>query len=98
MKKLLTILCLVLLSSYSYSQEVVPEVETVIREGLVYHQSPTEPFTGIVETFYRKGKSKLHYRENYKDGKREGLWENFDRNGNLVITITRTYRNGEVVE
>ena len=67
MKKLLTILCLVLLSSYSYSQEVIPEDETVTRRGLVYHQSSTEPFTGVVELFYEYGQ--LKERENYKDGK-----------------------------
>ena len=33
MKKLLTILCLVLLSSYSYSKEVIPEGETGSRKG-----------------------------------------------------------------
>ena len=93
MKQLLTILCLVLLSSYSYSQEVIPDFETVTREGLVYHKSPTEPFTGTVETFYRKGKGKLHHRENYKDGKREGLWEEFYRNGQL--NRRGNYKNGE---
>ena len=33
MKQLLTILCLVLLSSYSYSKEVIPEGETGSRKG-----------------------------------------------------------------
>ena len=33
MKNLLTILCLVLLSSYSYSKEVIPEGETGSRKG-----------------------------------------------------------------
>ena len=35
-------------------------------------------------------------RENYIDGKEDGLFENFDENGNLSITLT--YRNGELVE
>ena len=93
MKKLLTIFCLIFLSSYSYSQEVIPDFETVTREGLVYHKSPTEPFTGIVETFYRKGKGKLHHRENYKDGKREGLWEEFYRKGQL--SRRENYKDGK---
>ena len=33
LKKLLTILCLILLSSYSYSKEVIPEGETGSRKG-----------------------------------------------------------------
>ncbi|SVC25054.1 uncharacterized protein METZ01_LOCUS277908, partial [marine metagenome] len=44
--KPLLLLSVFLLSSYSYSQEVIPEIETVTRDGLVYHQSSTEPFTG----------------------------------------------------
>ena len=82
MKKLLTILCLVLLSSYSYSEEVVPEVETISQGGLVYHQSSTEPFTGVVELFYENGQ--LKERENYKDGKLNGLWEEYYDNGQLL--------------
>ena len=94
MKRLLTILCLVLLSSYSYSQEVIPEVETVTKDGLVYHQSSTEPFTGIVEDFHENGQ--LEVRKNFTDGKQDGLWEFFDEDGNLTKTLT--YRNGELVE
>ena len=48
MKRLLTILCLVLLSVHSYSQGVIPEVETVTKDGLIYHQLSTEPLTGTV--------------------------------------------------
>jgi antitoxin component YwqK of YwqJK toxin-antitoxin module len=75
MKKLLTILCLVLLSVHSYSQDVIPEVETVTREGLVYHQLSTEPLTGTVVSFYDNGR--LQFRTNYKDGKQDGLYERF---------------------
>ena len=81
MKKLLTILCLVLLSSYSYSQEVIPEIKTVTREGLVYHQSSTKPFTGVVETFHPQTSSRV--RETYKDGELNGLWEEFWYTGQL---------------
>ena len=49
------ILCGLLLSVHSYSQEVIPEVETVTRDGLIYHQSSTEPLTGIVVSFYENG-------------------------------------------
>jgi len=94
MKKFLTILCLVLLSSYSYSQEVVPEVETVTREGLVSHQLSAEPFTGTVENFYRSGQ--LEERGNYKNGKMDGFREYFDKDGNL--TGTEEYKDGELTE
>ena len=89
MKKLLTILCLVLLSSYS--EEVVPEVETISQGGLVYHQSSTEPFTGVVELFYENGQ--LKERENYKDGKPEGFLDHFYENGQLWWR--GNYKNGQ---
>ena len=89
MKRLLTILCLVLLSSYSYSQEVIPEVETVTKDGLVYHQSSTEPFTGIVEWFHDN--HRVGSRKNYIDGELNGLWEWFDRNGQLSSRTNYIY-------
>ncbi len=73
------VLCGLLLSPYSYSQEVIPEVETVIRDGLVYHQLSTEPLTGTVVSFHDDGR--LRERENYRDGKLEGPWESFYENG-----------------
>ena len=42
MKQLLTILCLVLLSSYSYSKEVLFS-DLIERDGIVY--KPTQPST-----------------------------------------------------
>ena len=91
MKKLLTILCLVLLSVHSYSQEVVTENETVIRDGLFYHQLSTEPLTGIIEGFYKNGQ--LEYRANFRDGKQDGLSENFDEEGQLEIRLN--YKDGK---
>ena len=82
------ILCGLLLSVHSYSQEVIPEVETVTRDGLIYHQDTNKPVTGIVEEFHENGQ--LMGRGNFIDGKREGLFEYFDEDGNL--TDTRTYR------
>ena len=38
---------------------------------------------GVVETFNENGQ--LRNRKNYKDGKRHGLWEYFDRDGNLNL-------------
>ena len=94
MKKLLAILYLVLLSVHSYSQGVIPGVETVTRDGLVYHQLSTEPLTGTVVSFYDNGQ--LLSRGNWIDGVLEGLVEFFDEDGNLIET--KTYRNGVLVE
>ena len=77
--------------------------ETVRRDGLVYHQDTNELVTGTVEWFHERDvsiqvslKGQLGSRGNYIDGKREGLWEYFDENGNL--TRTGTWRNGVLVE
>ena len=51
--RLLTILCLVLLSVHSYSQEVVTRVETVERNGL-YEEFPEKK---SMTDFYKHFKS-----------------------------------------
>ena len=79
--RLLTILCLVLLSVHSYSQGFISEVETVTRDGLIYHQSSTEPFTGVIQGFYANGE--LEGRVTLVNGKTEGLWESFYEDGQL---------------
>ncbi len=85
------VLCGLVLSPYSYSQEVVTG-PFLIRDGITYDQNTNEPFTGIVEEFHDNGQ--LEMRENFIDGELDGLFEYFDEDGNL--TETRTYRNGEM--
>ena len=55
--RLLTILCLVLLSVHSYSQDVVTG-PFLIRDGIYYHQDTNELVTGIVEKFHENGQLK----------------------------------------
>ena len=88
MKKLLTILCLVLLVSCSN------EVETdklVYRNGLYYEVNSTKPFTGSVVEYHDNGQ--LEMRGNYKDGKDDGLWESYYENGQLEMR--GNYKDGE---
>ena len=80
MKKLLTILCLVLLSVHSYSQGVITG-PFLLREGIYYHQDTNELVTGTVEYFHDNGQ--LQEKGNYKDGEPDGLWEEFHENGQL---------------
>ena len=89
MKKLLPILCLVLLSSCS-QEVVINENETVTRDDITYHQDTNELVTGIVESFYDDGS--LSSRTNYTDGKMNGLMEVWDENG--VLRGTRIWENG----
>jgi len=78
--KIITILCLVLLSVHSYSQEVV-KGPFLIRDGIYYHQDTDELVTGIVDTFWNNGQ--LQTRTKFKDGKEDGLMEWFHVNGRL---------------
>ena len=78
--RLITILCLVLLSVHSYSQEVVTG-PFLIRDGVTYDQNTNELFTGIVEEFHDNGQ--LSTRGNFIDGERDGLQERFHEDGQL---------------
>ena len=80
--RLLTILCLVLISVHSYSQDVINENETVTRDSLIYHQLSTEPLTGTVVSFWDNGR--LFTKIKYIDGKRV-LYESFHNNGQLNL-------------
>ena len=91
MQKILSILCLVLLSSCS--QE--PEVFTgpfVTRDGVKYDQNTNEPVNGIEKSFDENGQ--LSERLNYKDDERDGLYESFDENGQLEGR--RSYKDDEI--
>ena len=93
MKKLLTILCLVLLSSYSYSKEVIPESQgetgsskgpqrvykyKTVRESSYYKKRP-------YEKFYENGQ--LKSRLNFKNGKPNGFGETYYENGQLELRV-----------
>ena len=80
MKRLLTILCLVLLSVHSYSQEVVTG-PFLIRDGITYHQNTNQLVTGIIESFHENGQ--LEYRTTYRDGELDGPFETFHEDGQL---------------
>ena len=92
MKQLLTILCLVLLSSYSYSEEV-PYSKLVERQGITYKINSTTPFTGSSVSYHDNGQ--LESRGNYKNGRKEGLSEKYHDNGQLEWR--RNYKD-ELVE
>jgi len=84
MKKVLTIICLVLLSSCSQEPEVLTG-PFVTRDGIKYDQNTNEPVNGIAIEFYENGQ--LFERGNYIDDKRDGLLEEFYENGQLSTTV-----------
>ena len=88
MKKLLTILCLVLLVSCSNE---VPSDKLVERGDITYEVNSTTPFTGSVVEYHDNGQ--LEMRGNYKDGKDDGLWESYYESGQLEMR--GNYKDGE---
>ena len=51
------------------------------------------PFTGIALTFHDYQNSKLERKQTYKEGKEDGLWEEYYKNGRL--SAKGNYKNGE---
>ena len=90
MKKLLTILCLVLLVSCSPPPEV-PYDKLVERQGITYEINSTTPFTGSSIDYYSNGQ--LESRGTFKDGKMDGLLETYHENGQL--RERRNYKDGK---
>ena len=75
------VLCGLVLSANSYSQEIVTG-PFLIRNGITYHQDTNEPITGIVEKF--SDNSLLQSRANYRDGEE------------VVQTIFNYFENGQL--
>ena len=70
MKKLLTILCLLILVSCSEEPPPEPKVlegPFLVRDGITYDQKTNKPITGNTEIFHENGK--LKQKGNYKNGK-----------------------------
>ena len=88
MKKLLPIIFILILSSCS---KEVPLEQTVVRGEIVYLVNSEEPFTGTTVSYYENGQ--LKYKENYKDGKLDGLRESYYENGQLRMKAN--YKDGE---
>ena len=81
LKKSITVLvCLILFTSCTKSIDRRIEKEYIEeRKEITYYKG--EPFTGEIFRNYRNGQ--LEYTENYKDGKRYGLYETYYKNGQL---------------
>ena len=89
MKKLLTIFCLILLTSYSYSQDVSRNL-LVKKDGIVYEIKSDKLFNGTLVEYHDSGQ--LRVRATFKDGKENGLYEGYYENGQLHFRTT--HKNG----
>jgi len=101
MKKLLTILCLVLLVSCSNE---VPLDKLVVRQGITYEINSTKPFTGQSVRYWKSvklskdnelvGVENIRERVSYRNGKLDGPWEDFNEDGQL--NYRENYKDGEL--
>ena len=94
MKKLLTRLGQVLQSLYS-NEEVTPD-QLVVRLGITYKINSTTPFTGSSVDYHDNGQ--MSSGGKYKDGKRHGFFESFDKDGKQEGLWESYYENGQLEE
>ena len=78
MRKLLPILCLLIIASCS--KEISLD-QTVGRQGIIYEVNSQTPFSGRAVSYYKNGQ--LQMRISLKDGKQDGPSEWYNENGQL---------------
>ena len=106
MKKVtITFLTIVLcLTSSIVSSETIKESDLVVRDGILHKKFTNIPFTGSVEGNGVLGGSE---KGTYKAGKKDGVWEEYHKNGRLFqkgtykdnkkVGVWETYwENGEL--
>ena len=96
MKKLLTFIFVLILSSCSSPREVGVE-KLQDRNGLLYEINSQEPFTGISLEFWSNGQIKE--RKTLKDGTinfddKDFFWESFYENGQLESRFLQNFSEG----
>ena len=84
----LALLSLLLLSAPAWAKHQGTELEE--RNGLWYYQSHNDPVDGRVVEWYLNGQVRTE--QNYKDGKWEGIFTEWDEQGNIIKQTT--YKNG----
>ena len=90
MRHLLTsVVLVVLLFPSLVLGETVKWGDLIVREGLHYKKFTDVPFSGTV-TGSQQGK--------LKNGKKEGPWVDYNKDGTVDKEWTGTYRNGELVK
>ena len=92
--KILTLLSLVVFASCSPSEVLSKDLVKYLveRNGIKYLVNSRTPFTGEGTRYYKNGQ--LMVKGNFKDGKREGVFVNFDKGGQLEGT--GNYKDGKL--
>ena len=93
MKKILLI-TLLLIVGCSKPEPINYETTLVNRKGVFYTNDTNKPYSGPVFSLYDDGKKKEE--GNFKDGKSDGVWTEWNWNGQKEWE--RTYKDGEEIE
>jgi antitoxin component YwqK of YwqJK toxin-antitoxin module len=94
LKKLLYLLLFIPLISFSQETKNVLNIDTIKEEyikttdGITYYNG--KPYNGVFISNHDNGQ--LKFKANFKDGKRDGLYEEYYENGQLKIKTT--HKNG----
>ena len=89
MKKLPILLCVFSLSACAPSE--VPYDNLLERNGIKYEINSQTPFAGVATVYYESGQ--LEFKDTYKGGKRNGIYEEYYENGQL--RWKETYKGGK---
>ncbi len=87
--KLTTLIGLLVIAACSPTE--IPSKDLIERQGLTYEVNSQTPFSGSSVDYHSNGQ--LLTKSNYKDGKRDGLWEYFGENGQL--RFKSNYKDGK---
>jgi hypothetical protein len=90
MKKLPILLCVFSLSACAPSE--VPYDNLLERNGIKYEINSQTPFAGVATVYYESGQ--LEFKDTYKGGKRNGIYESYYENGQLDHKTT--YKDGKL--
>ena len=74
--------------------ETIKEEDLIEKNGIWFKKYSRKPFTGCFVNYHENGQ--LECKGNYKDGKRDGLWEWYHDNGRLESK--RNYKDGKLIE
>jgi uncharacterized protein len=91
MKQIPLLLLFVLLVSCA---KEIPADKLLTRQGLSYEVNSDKPYTGLVVTFHEN--EQLKTKSNYKEGKKEGVFEQYYNNGQLRQRVS--FVGGEPTE
>ena len=69
--------------------------EIIYKKGIYYELNSDKPYSGEVIVYYDYENEDKYFEGNYKDGKEDGLWTYWYRNGQLEKKII--YENGRKI-